>query len=32
MQRGTEATHMGALTNLAAGESVVVRNLSVPVA
>ena len=32
MQRGREATHMGAMTNLAAGESVVIRNFSVPVA
>ena len=32
MQYGREAIHVGALTNLAAGESVVIRNFSVPVA
>ena len=32
MQREREAMDVGALTNMAAGESVVTRNLSVPVA
>ena len=32
MQREREAIDVGALTNMAAGESVVTRNVSVPVA
>ena len=30
MQRESEAIYVGALTNMAAGESVVTRNVSVP--